>query len=727
MSMGLDPIRTVRGVGIDQYRAGLGEYLGEVMSDAWNAGPLSQAGRLVQASYSDEFARERGDRLLTAQEASDQGRDLGLRFDQPVAQGAYDVLASEKQRQNAAETVFKRARIERGYGTLPWLLGGGAEFLAMAADPLNIASAFVPVVGEARYATWAARSAFGATLARGAIEGGAGQLLLEPLAALDRRSLGDEYSMLDTLLNVGFGGGLGVALHGAAYGAGAGFRFIRDRWSPPPSAERTAPSAPRGEPSAIRPSIEVVKDETPPPRQPVAERMEQLRPETKDAAMRVAVSQLAQDKPVDVTPVLAADPNWPAIKAAIEQDHRAVIPELQAQSVAGRALPQLVPADYQPSPEELKLATRVSRGWEPEVPLKRPQSLVDFVRRGGGLRQGTPEAAELTAADVHRQPGMLRTKENGRQADHMAQAALDAGYRFGKETATGSGVDVDAFVKALIEDASGRRKHFPDDAYTEAWHVQQDYFAAFRQDLEDRGIQTKGMEPRRLAWLLAQDRDTQKLMSLLDRIDQLGPDASAELAYRLDAEAAAAEAEIAAREVEPGARETDMVADERDIPAVTLEELERYYADHEGAADQSGEGQGAPGRRAAGRGADEGGQAGADRPGQDRAAAEGAGLRRAGDDGAQGSQGAGEGLAEFAERQQAADLHADPDALSARDQRLQAEARDTAQLLADDLRDYGHALDDEGTRAIFDETGRFFDEEAKAIDALASCQLDGGR
>lgn len=738
--LGLDPVREARDVGIDQYRAGLGEYLHAVTSDAWANSPLMEADRLYRGAVAQGEAVDRGEPLLSAAEASEQGRDLGLRFDAPIARGAFDVLAEEKRHEAANELTFKRARLENGYGTLHWLLGGGAEFLTMAVDPLNMASAFVPIVGEARYAAMAARvGRFPAALAKGAVEGAGGQLLLEPLNAADRMSLGNDYTMLDTLTNLAFGGGLGVVLHGAGYGIGAGFRFLRDRYSiseraaPAPEAASHAPEAARrGELS--EPVVEKVAE--PPPRQPVAEQMERLRPETKDAAMRSAVAQLVQDRPVDIEPVLRADPNWPEIKAAIDAGH-AEVPELQRQSVASQGLPSIEPPpEYRPAPEELKLAQRVSRGWEPEAPLARPQSLVDFVRKNGGLIAGTPEAAELVAADLGRQPGLLRTREQGRQADHMAQAVADAGFRLGREGAVGSGVDVDAFVKALVEDASGRRKHFPDDAHTTAWQVQQDYFAQFRRYLQDHlALDPKGMEPRQLAWLLRQDPDTARLMTLVAAVDRLGPETSLELAARLDAERARLQREILSDE--PGALEPDAAkADHRDVPAATLEELERYYADVERAAGPREAGGPTPGeRQPAGRRPAEGGQAPPAGPAGRGNPPEAPGLRRQGD--AERPAGPDQGtardldtpptseeLGRFAERQQAADLHADPEALRLRDERLAAEARETAQLLQDDLRDHGHLIDEQA-RELFEATGRVFDDEAKAIDALAACRIGG--
>lgn len=727
MTFGLDPLRTVRNVGIDQYRAGLGEYLDAVASDAWAANPVSALGRLVDVAAAGAKAQRRGDTLLSPQEASERGRDLGLRFEAPIAESAYDVLAESRQRQLANESVFRRARLEDGYGTLPWLLAGGTEFLTMAADPLNIASAFVPVVSQVRYAAWAARiGPLPAALARGAVEGAAGQALLEPIVAADRAALGNDYSMLDTLVNLAFGAGLGVVLHGAGYGAGAGFRFMRSRYRAiepePPAGEATRPGP--------RSSVVVEKIDEPPPRQPVAEAVEALRPETKDTALRTAIAQLVQDKPVDVDAVLRADPGYEPVRTAMDAAARADVEALPARSAAsGREAAGTLepPADWQPSAEELKLATRVARGWQPEPPIDRPQSLVDFVRRNGGLIKDTPEAAELLASDLGRQPGLLRTREKGRQADHMAEAARAAGFRIGDETRTGSGADVDAFIKALIEDASGRTKHFPDDAHTSAWQAKQSYFESFARYLaEDLALQPRGMDPRQLAWLLQQDRSTARLMSLLHRADTLGPEASLELAARLDAERAALEREILSEE--PGAVEPDAPkADHRDIPAATLEELERYHADHERTAGE-GEAGGRPAERpaAAGRTA-EGSEAAPARPDRPDDPPEGAGLRRA--DGEEGRAAAAPGtpddLATFAERQPGADLHADPAALARRDDRLAGEAREIQKLLADDLADFGPVLD-EDTRAIFDAAGRIFDDEAKAVDALAACRIGGG-
>jgi len=282
----------------------------------------------------------------------------------------------------------------------------------------------------------------------------------------------------------------------------------------------------------------------------------------------------------------------PGLRQMVAELYRPARPEaLQRKSTDDIAsqIPELrPPPEWQPTPDELRIATRVSKGWTPDAPLRKPQSLIDFVRRNGGLSQGTPEAADLVASDLGRQPGLLRKR--GRQADHMAQAAADAGFRLGSETRYGSGVDVDAFVRALIEDASGTRKHFPDDAHTEGWQTQQRYFAEFDRYLNEAlGIDLKGRDPRDVAWVLSVDEHTARLISLTERADRLGPRESLELANRLDAEFDRMQREVLA--IEPGSVEPDAPkADHRELSAATLDDLERYYADVERTAGEGGAG-----------------------------------------------------------------------------------------------------------------------------------------
>jgi hypothetical protein len=732
MTIDLDPMRDTRGVTIDQYRASMGEYLGATADDAFAGSPISQLSRLARASGAQLEAEDRGDRLLTPEEANDQGRELGLHFDQPIAQGAYDVVAQERQRQIAAEATYKRARLENGYGTLRWLLSGGTDFLVQAVDPINIAASFIPAVGEARYAMMAARLGEPlAALARGAIEGAAGQALLEPIAAIARRQMGEEYRLLDTVLDLTFGSGLGVILHGVHYGAGAGFHFLHDRYilgepRPAPLPAGALPSAageriaPTDRSRLVEPAVET--RDSPPPRQPVSEQMERLRPETKEAALRAAVAQLAQDKPVDVEPILAADPAWPEVKASIEEMQAHLELQRQAEAAAAPAA-WTIPADYVPTGQDLAVARRVVRGWTPEKALPEPLSLSEFVRRAGGLKEGTPEAGDLLAADLgERRKGLVVPKERGRDVEHLAQAAYEEGYPVPRN-AIGSGVDVHGFIEALAADAVGDRRMMPDDSHTSAWTAQQQYFDELARSVRDLGLEPRGMDPRRLAYIMSRDPDHGRLLSLLDRIDRLGDAASLELVERLDREAAELERQILE---EPGAWEEDMAVDHREFPAATLNELEAYYELERRAVGEDTGGRQPLERGAPGGGPPEGGEAPPARPSEGEPPAEEAGLRpedrteRA----AAAPQGTDADLGAFAERQAGADLQADTDELARSDERAAVEEPELDRMLREDLAQYGALLDD-ADRAEIADMERAAEEATRAVDALAACKLGG--
>lgn len=212
----------------------------------------------------------------------------------------------------------------------------------------------------------------------------------------------------------------------------------------------------------------------------------------------------------------------------------------------------MVPETFQPDANIMAAARRLAMGWGPEKNAKKPQSLLEFVRKNGGLNIASSEAGNLRAADLGRIPGLLQRKKKGgtgrkaagRSVDFVAQSAVDNGFRFGQGTKYGSGVDVDAFLNALIEDASGTKKHYPDDADTDAWRAQQAYFDQYQQWLkEEVQWEPKGRSAREVAWFLSQDAGTQRLMALAERIDNLGPDSSLEASYLLDAELAKVERE----------------------------------------------------------------------------------------------------------------------------------------------------------------------------------------
>jgi hypothetical protein len=186
-------------------------------------------------------------------------------------------------------------------------------------------------------------------------------------------------------------------------------------------------------------------------------------------------------------------------------------------------------------------------------------------------------------------------------------------------------------------------------------------------------------------------------------------------------------AELEAAEMrEPGAHEEDMMADHREIPPATMNELEAYYANLEREFTREDSGGGQPlGARAPGGRPDAGGEAATPRPAPRGAEAEAARLRPEGrTEGAQAAdQGSAADLSDFAQRQRTADLQAaSAGELTERNTRLKQEERTLDVQLADAQALYGPTLK-EADKLELAQLEKYYDEQAKAFDAIGRCEM----
>jgi len=156
--------------------------------------------------------------LLTAEQArariKEEGLDLTVE-DSGIRAGALDILIERKREEVKRKLILDNAPAS----TIPVQLLAG--FGASVLDPINIASAFVPIVGEARYASMLARAgtsvaARAAVRAQvGAVEGAVGAAIVEPLVLYASAQDQADYGAIDSLLNVAFGSVMGGGLHSA--------------------------------------------------------------------------------------------------------------------------------------------------------------------------------------------------------------------------------------------------------------------------------------------------------------------------------------------------------------------------------------------------------------------------------------------------------------------------------------------------------------------------------
>ena len=223
---------------IEELDTPFGEYVSASFKNAWLRNPLPSIGRAAELSgaskgvVNDISSGEFGlpvqideshlSNLLPAEEARRRLRDRQLDThlkvpDEGIRESALDILIERKQ----YELALKSA-LDRSPGG--WARGGvglAAGLAASILDPINVASAFIPVVSPTRYAAALAGAAGGAARAGvrarfGAVEGVAGAAMLEPIIAGAAAQEQADYAMADSLLNLVFGGVLGGGFHAAA-------------------------------------------------------------------------------------------------------------------------------------------------------------------------------------------------------------------------------------------------------------------------------------------------------------------------------------------------------------------------------------------------------------------------------------------------------------------------------------------------------------------------------
>ncbi len=152
----------------------------------------------------------------SAEKLNEEYGYLGLKFDEPMHPDRAAIMADGKRAERRRQDIIRRGP----QGILPATGRFVASFLGAAVDPINVASAFIPVAREARLAGALARvgqrSVFAQRAATGAIEGFAGAALVEPVVYGTAKSQQLDYTMADALMNLAIGTTLGAGLHPAA-------------------------------------------------------------------------------------------------------------------------------------------------------------------------------------------------------------------------------------------------------------------------------------------------------------------------------------------------------------------------------------------------------------------------------------------------------------------------------------------------------------------------------
>ena len=230
----------VQNVFLEDYAAPLSSVLGAVASDpllsplelslqqerlktATEGPPVDTGLRGRRASWGPVGARQGPESpIVSAEEARDRVTEAGYDIqipDEGIPEEALNMLMQVKRQERVRQDLLNRAP----GGFVPGLLKFGTALGASMLDPVNVASAFIPVVGPGRYARMIENA--GSAVARagvrarvGAAEGLVGAAAVEPLVYSGAQELQLDYGMTDAMLNISLGTILGGGLH---MGAGA--------------------------------------------------------------------------------------------------------------------------------------------------------------------------------------------------------------------------------------------------------------------------------------------------------------------------------------------------------------------------------------------------------------------------------------------------------------------------------------------------------------------------
>jgi len=304
ISFGLDINENAKTNGYDLYKSTLGETLGAVAEDAWNFNPLPAAIRFFELEANRN--EDTNEPLISKDELNKKYSNLDLFFEQDEKQSTVDILVNRKTLERERQSIIARGPegsfnpFNSGFYT-----GGaklGTSLAVSIADPINIASAFIPVVGEARFASLVARQ--GLTKARGirgVVEGAVGAAAVEPIVLTAATAEQADYGLMDSFLNVTFGSIIGGGLH---IGAGALKDFrTRRAFEDRVEAARNAAGITDGE----DPAVNLYKEYYPETSR-VMKELAETDPETRRLLLTRALSDLIEDNPVNVKPIADLDP-----------------------------------------------------------------------------------------------------------------------------------------------------------------------------------------------------------------------------------------------------------------------------------------------------------------------------------------------------------------------------------------------------------------------------------
>lgn len=316
--------------------------------------------------------------------------------DKPIPEGIAKLVGTEKARQIDRESIISRFQNNHNF-----LTNFGVGMTGFLMDPLNLATMFVPGIGEETAAAGAARvglTGFAARTATRVISGAAtGALAQSPLVAL-KYGLSQEdasgYDLKSAFRDL-FYNAAGAAIFSAGLGAIGDMLGGRAETRPVPESGNIPPAE-----SALRQRL-LSSTALTSPDSDISAIVNADAP-TKHTAMSTAISQIVEGRPVDVMPIfnerdlrlLTEESQLTNRDIALQQSLSGV--DVESARAASKTLDRLNAVESQLSNEGLAPETRRTL----------------MTRRDELLSDTTPEALRAAAAPVARERVVTAERSN---------------------------------------------------------------------------------------------------------------------------------------------------------------------------------------------------------------------------------------------------------------------------------------------------------------------------
>tara|TARA_R110002012_G_scaffold317488_1_gene534093 strand:- start:3259 stop:4485 length:1227 start_codon:yes stop_codon:yes gene_type:complete len=394
IGFGLNTNKTAMESGYDQYVVTFGDVIDATAEETWARNPLSSTADLIglkRAALSDNSP------LIPKEDLNKKYSDLGLSFEEDEYQSVVNIMVEEKEAERQRQNIMARGPQGLGVSISKFAVGLGVSML----DPINVASAFIPVVGQARMAQMVARQGFTkARISKGIKEGAVGATVVEPVVSWAANELQADYGLIDSFLNITFGSILGGGLHVAAgklkdYSVNKQFK-ARQRQARKNLTEAIGPE----EAAKYRDAEVNLYKEYYPDDAPVMKALAETDPQTRKALLEKSLNDLLLEKQVDVSPVVDADPTLRPVSDTSAKPTNRVLPENTSNeknaSTATNNTVNKTDADFDTEIEDL--TARLEEKRESQSDLRFDEDRKDIKLATEELDEATVKTDEFDAA-----------------------------------------------------------------------------------------------------------------------------------------------------------------------------------------------------------------------------------------------------------------------------------------------------------------------------------------